>query len=561
MSLAEVVATGLTSWLALVIALAYLADALGVWLPPAVVGLVTAGLVAVALGGSFRKSTRNLVELAAWLLVVTSFLGWLLWLGWPELLPPGRGPDLTHHLLLVDYIERHHQTPLGLGLEAAMGEMAHYTPGLHLLTVLAGTWMGSDGFRAIYSVVCVSAALTIGFVFLIALRVLPAGRSRLPLALAGVLLVVGARAYVADAFVHESFLAQAVSALFAVAVWWAIAAWDESPSALAATIAAANAIGVFLVWPVWIGPPLLTFVVLVLTREGLRGSSRLTALLTTLTPIAIVAGVHVAGSARWAQLVRSSGAALRPSIALVGWLLPALALAGLVAAVRERRARSTLLMLGAIVLQAVVLYVMATSNGADTPYMALKMVYLAVYPLGVLASLGLFSLVRAVEHPARAMLAPRDGATALEWRRGREGGPFVLSGIVLVVIAILTSRSLASTAPPVPVVSRELYHAGQWVRANVGTTCVDYLVEDRQTAYWLHLAVLGNPRASQRSAETDRHTMRDAFARWIPAEGLPYAIADLRLLPSEIRSRVEIVRQFGDAGVIKRPGASACAEQ
>jgi nucleoside-diphosphate-sugar epimerase len=29
----------------------------------------------------------------------------------PSLLPPGGGPDLTHHLQLVDYIERHWQLP------------------------------------------------------------------------------------------------------------------------------------------------------------------------------------------------------------------------------------------------------------------------------------------------------------------------------------------------------------------------------------------------------------------------------------------------------------------
>jgi hypothetical protein len=31
---------------------------------------------------------------------------WLLWLAWPHLLPISGGSDLTHHLLLVDYIER-----------------------------------------------------------------------------------------------------------------------------------------------------------------------------------------------------------------------------------------------------------------------------------------------------------------------------------------------------------------------------------------------------------------------------------------------------------------------
>lgn len=96
------------------------------------------------------------------------------------------------------------------------------------------------------------------------------------------------------------------------------------------------------------------------------------------------------------------------------------------------------------------------------------------------------------------------------------------------------------------------YAAGKWTRANIGQTCVDYLVVDAETAYWLHLAVLGNPRATERMIEIDRYEPRAAIGPWITSEGRSYAIADLRLLPDEVRSRVEIVRTFGHAAVIKR---------
>ena len=69
----------------------------------------------------------------------------------------------------------------------------------------------------------------------------------------------------------------------------------------------------------------------------------------------------------------------------------------------------------------------------------------------------------------------------------------------------------ALTAPrAIPVVDLDLYEAGKWTRANVGQTCVDYLVADAETAYWLHLAVLGNPRASERMIEIDRYDPRAA---------------------------------------------------
>jgi len=130
--------------------------------------------------------------------------------------------------------------------------------------------------------------------------------------------------------------------------------------------------------------------------------------------------------------------------------------------------------------------------------------------------------------------------------------------VICATMGIAVVRPMLAAPRPAPVVSRAFYDAGRWTRDNVGSTCVDYLVADPHTAYWLHLAVLGNPRTSARTAEVDRHNVRDAFARWISPDGLPYAIADLTLLPDEIRSRVELVAQFGSAGVIKRPRGTEC---
>ncbi|MGH9203843.1 MAG: hypothetical protein ACRD2A_21660, partial [Vicinamibacterales bacterium] len=264
MTLAEAVAAAVTSWLALAIALAYGMDALGWQLAPAAVATLATIVVVATWLRIVRRATLNPDELVPWALIVALLLGWQLWLAWPSLLPPGRGPDLTHHLLLVDFIQRGGRLPHDLGLEGAMGEMAHYTPGLHLLAVLVGAWAGTDGFHAIYFVVAFSAALTVGYVFLITLRLLPVQQTRIPIALTSVFMVLGVRAYVGDAFIHDSFLAQVVSTLFAVAMWWAVTVWDEAPSRLINVVIALTAIGVFLTWPVWIWPPLITFVWLVL---------------------------------------------------------------------------------------------------------------------------------------------------------------------------------------------------------------------------------------------------------------------------------------------------------
>jgi hypothetical protein len=195
-----------------------------------------------------------------------------------------------------------------------------------------------------------------------------------------------------------------------------------------------------------------------------------------------------------------------------------------------------------IALQALTLFILATTQGASTPYMAFKMIYLAIYPAAVLAAV-------ATAYPERAMLARRrehgDSKATLGW----------ILAAVLVVVAV---RPALSTPRPPPVVDLDFYEAGRWVRANVGQTCVDYLVGDAETAYWLHLAVLGNPRSSPRMEELNRYQPRTAVGPWLTNGGRSHAIADARTLPDEVRTRVEIERQFGNALVIKRPGAIAC---
>ena len=95
------------------------------------------------------------------------------------------------------------------------------------------------------------------------------------------------------------------------------------------------------------------------------------------------------------------------------------------------------------------------------------------------------------------------GALAMGRLRSNPLGWIVASMLVLVAVrpALTAPRTL-------PVVDLDLYNAGKWVRANVGQSCVDYLVNDAETAYWLHLAVLGNPRSSARMEEMDRYQPR-----------------------------------------------------
>lgn len=525
-----------TCWLALAAVAGYLIDAGGLGIQPwaaIAIALLLTGLGAILP----RRRVFNPADLITTLGIFVFVAATLLRLSWPSLVPPGRGPDLTHHLLLVDYIEQNQHLVHDRSLDGAMGEMAHYTPAAHLLAVMAGRWFGTDGLHAFFPLTVLCAALTAALVFLIARR---HGLS-LPHAISATVLLWLPAQYFFGAFTHDSFLAQTVSTLFAVAMWWALINWDDQPTILNASIVAVFLAAVFLSWPIWLGPLLLVFLALVFRAE-FPARDRRAYLAIVLVPFLAIALIHSWDRWGWMVIVRTSGAVLHPSLESLGWLLPSLAAIGALAALADPRTRISVALLLVTGVQMLTLFVIARMQGADTPYMAFKMVYLAIYPMAVLAATGIARIAGASRAPDSA-------------------------GWVVAALLLIGAAPPAITAPrSVPVVSDDLYAAGKWVRAHGAAACSDYLVADAETAYWLHLAVLGNPRAAERMQEVDRYDPRAAVAPWIRAEGRAYAIADLRLLPDEVLRTAqaggprpegaEVIAQFGSAAVITRRDAT-----
>jgi hypothetical protein len=150
------------------------------------------------------------------------------------------------------------------------------------------------------------------------------------------------------------------------------------------------------------------------------------------------------------------------------------------------------------------------------------------------------------------------------WRR-LAGGYEVrkLAWALALIAAILVARPLVGAPKSLivakhPATSVELEQAGKWVREHGDPHCVEYLVGDDDTAYWLHLAVLRNPRRGARTGDNATYELNPALVRWLTPGGLPYAIADLKVLPTDIKNGSDIVAQFGPAAVIKRKGSSSC---
>jgi hypothetical protein len=229
---------------------------------------------------------------------------------------------------------------------------------------------------------------------------------------------------------------------------------------------------------------------------------------------------------------------IAPTPDIVGWPFFVASAVGVVAAARQRRTRSVAWLVGAIALQAAALVVTAERAGAAAPYLAIKMFYLAVYPMAV----AIVVLGADVWH-AIAAWRPRLQSPAPAWAAA-------------LAVGVAGARPAIAAPRPTPVVTEPVLQAADWARQHASRDCIDYLTQDGYTAYWLHLAVFGNPRASGRATDDDTFEPKKALVRWILPGGLPYAITDdLSALPRDIRDNVDVLARFGRAAVVKRRGA------
>src|SRR5262245_49223406 len=412
---AEALAVSAAAAPAATIVVAYLIDRMGLAFPPLLLLAVFLGTAAAAFAGLRRRAdwrVDDLVELATWMAVVAVIFLWLLWIAAPSFLPLGSGADLTHHLLLIQYIETHWRLVHDPGAEQFLGEMIGYTPGSHILIAAAGAATGTDGLRALYPVLAATVALKAGFIFLIARRSIAsiitgttaAGRFiQLVSACLASALLFASHVYFLRSFVENSFVAQVIAELFAVVMWWSLIA--RQPYAL--VFGAAGA-ATFLTWPVWIGPPLVVALVITLTGRDQPFAERARQLVFAAAPIVLVGVLYFASRPAGLAMAATTGAAPWPRVSAYGGWFLALSALGFAAAARNRHARLVAMFAGAIVLQSAARYLVAGGRGAEEPYLALKMFYLLLYPQAVACAVAMadaWSAITAIRLPRKAGVA------------------------------------------------------------------------------------------------------------------------------------------------------------
>jgi hypothetical protein len=541
-SLPEAASIGAIGFAAFTIAIAYLVDLVGAPVCPVIVfslaALASTGAVYYARRGLRVKRFRIATALG-WLVAVGGCLAYILWLDWPSLIPP-QTLDVVHHLSLIDFIAARHSLVHGGVFVDYLLEFSAYTAGSHILAALLSDTLRRSAIFVVYPMLAGMVAIKVGFVYLIVIR-LQKDQPSTWCALAAAALLLFTPDYTFGSFTHNFFFAQVVGETFALAMLWLIVVWIEShePAALAGF--SLLGVALWLIWPMWIAVPCAALLASFVLYPRSVGTTR--QVLLTLAPIGVVAIAYISIHLRWLGIIAAHGAAQTPALTAGPIVFFGLAAIGLVA---NRRRPSVAAVAGfgaAVIAMGLACFTIDRLKHEVGLYEARKMLYLLPDPLAVLGGLGI--------------------GTAIDFLGNLRQG--LRSSVAAAAFCAISSFALASGLDfhPHPPLNLPLYQVGMWTRGRVPNGCVEYLLVNKRTAYWLHIHVLGNPRREPRVDELWTHFEAGipAAERWYRTKELPYAIVgDFDKLPPEVHQGVRVLKRYHGAAVVELPAAPACTD-
>lgn len=533
----------------------YALDVAGWPIAPRAVGTLSAlavgGTVLVlARSGVLRPLHRGVLDEGALLLTLAGFFAFAMALAAPSFLPRTHSGDTVNHLLLIDFIRLHRVLPHDPALRYYLGDMVAYPPGGHLLAALVAAWLGTTGVRVLHAVMAYSVAAKAALVYSVTVRLLPGVRTAPVFGLCASLFLLFPFEYVIGPLLRWGFYAQALAETFALATLWALVLFDQTGRKRVLTLFAVFGVGTLLTWVGWLLVPLAAFTVWLVLRRGLSPRAKLAAWVVAVPAVALLGVLDTLTRRADSSMLTAEGSVLAPSVEAFG--LPLLVFGGLGAlvAARQQRALPVLCFLGMLLGQATMLWALQTRLGVSTYYATFKTLYLAVYPLAILAGVALATLWTRLERTLGRLQEPR-------WAWLSLAVPVVLIGAVLWTKPRIDWPS-AITQP--------LYESGVWARDHLPNGCVDVLLSKWPahwvTVDWLQMSVFGNPALSERSRLAEQKFKRRRVSRdlWDDPDRLPYAIVgSWQELPRRVKDRYTILYTSSDgtSAVVQRKGEAS----
>lgn len=552
LTVAEAIAGLLVLLPAAVILSAYVVDTIGWSIDPALMLiLLVLEVIATALW-IWRCQTNLNVRFDGWELfgftvIVVGLSAYVLWLARPSFLPVTQSGDIVHHISLIDFILHFQSLVHDPSLGSYLVEMTVYPPGGHILAALVTAWLGTSVLRVLHPLLAVLVAIKAGIVYNLILRLVPPSRRNPAIAVAGTALLFLPYGYFLYSFTAWYFYAMVIAETFAMAMLWVLVSWHVQPSRGLLAFFTLCGTAMLLTWPGWLPILLVALISLLFIRRDFPFTNRAQWFAWVASPIFVIGVVYMLGGVGpTGGLVMHEGSVMRPSVQIFDWPLLILAMFGIAISIRSRRAMPVLLFSSALASQTIILWLFAKNHMASY-YIMYKMFHLFLYPMVLFAAITL---------DATWHSCARSWPTVwkLRWRR--------LATVLPVLVLTLTLRRELPSHLYSPV-NESLYEVGLWAKGHLPNGCVDYLVDNWVTAYWLHVNVLRNPRVSQRTETivnvADFYALQDSPARWDNPGGLPFAIiSDLRAVPPDVRSRLEVLYESPPSAIVQRSDKSTC---
>jgi len=512
---------------------------------PVLIGVLAAVTAVVAAGARapWREASAGALELAGFVVAGVGMLAYWACLSWPDWLPVAFPFDLSHHLTIIEYIQRAQHLPHDHALQPYLE--VDYAPGAHIVAALLAGALGTSGLFVVQPLVALFVALKSGLLYVIVLRLQDGCRAP-AIALVAVAFQAVAYGYFIQSFTVYGYLPQIIAEYFALAMLLALLLWRDWPTGRWLWAFAGFGCAAYVTWPLWVALPMAALAVLIWTARGMSARERLTGSMVAFAPIVVAAALFTLARLGFAaRVVTISGGTIKPYPENFGVALLVLFVMGVAVGLRSRTLWPLNLFAAAAVAQTVALTVFNIYIGERTNYLGFKMFYLLAHLMLLYAAFAVYDFERVL-------------CTALS-----PGGQ---RGVAWLVWFLPVGGLLLAWQNPPPLPPRRpyaaLYAAGVWARDHLPAGCVDYLVNDNTEYYWLHTTVLGNSRETPRviAMLRDSHLGETAAAYWQDSDRLPYAIVpDRNVLPAVVGAGMAVLYEAPPVVVIRHTASKPCA--
>jgi hypothetical protein len=478
-------------------------------------------------------------------LVTVGVLLYLLWLGWPSLLPVGTTVDAVHQYGLAQYIRDSGKLPIhATELRANLQDGLEYPPAFVTLVALLAGLLRADVVYLLYPVAALCVALSCGATFALASLLLKGQPWRLILAGLAAAFTLIPYGYTIESITSQNYFAMVLGQLLLLFALYFLLNWQQRTAPSSAFYFALTLAALLIDYPTWALIPAAAFGVVVLFQKNLRWRNRLIYLAAVGLPVLLLALLFLKDRLSVGLgTVANEGDVLLPDLGRYSWPVVILAAFGLFIALSKRATQPLALYAGLLASEGLGFYLLKSLFGSGSYYSVYKLFYPAVFLLALLAVIGLDWLLQLLIKPTSET---RNKVTPL----------FLAQCILgLLVLSLTISGLWSHTQRDFSVLTPDMVKVGQWGEAKLKLDpyAVAYNLPPGTSVYWMQVGFFKQPQGNR--AKLLLISDPTTFPQWFyNPESEKYFLTD-KLSQVNLDERMSLLYHSGDTGILTRTPA------